>query len=352
MLARTFCSIVLAVFFAFASATSYAQSGSTNPDWSNFVGAGLPDWTKSSAARPNDDADAAITALSLQQYTKARQHLDTALTAHPNDATLLALYARVEAAAGNLSAAKARADAAIKADAGNALAHFSEGIVLEISGDDAGAKQAYESAIRADPKMAAPRQLLGLVLMREGRNNDAIAQLRAGVQLNLGDMQAWSQLIAADALAGHCSAALNDVKDAISKGTKDALLLQMFVRLASTCPAATNDERRSALEYGAKLYQATTTEPTAGGAAYALALAANGQWDEAVKIQQAAMFVLLSKRMNQELPGYREVLEQFKAHKLPALPWPATAAIFRPARLTPDSKPDAGTMPAGKSKTR
>lgn len=336
-----------------AAAASRAKAGTVEPALDDPLGQGLlgrasgvASAAPAPAAAPVDDVSSAAQALALRQYDEARKHLDAALKAHPNEATLLALYARVEAAAGNLPAARSRAAAAIAADPGNALAHLSQGVALEMSGDDAGAQRAYEQAIRANAKLAEPRLLLGQLLMRQGRHDDAITQLRALVQIDLGNTEAWTRLVAADVLAGRCAAAIADVSDVLSKDASNTFLLQLFVRLASTCPAATADEKRGALEYGAKLYRGTPAAPVSE--AYALALAANGRWDDAVKTQQAAMFVLVRNRMKQNLPGYREFLKQLQAHKLPDRPWPASAAIFHPARLAPDPKPTAVRPPAKK----
>ena len=112
-------------------------------------------------------------------------------------------------------------------------------------------------------------------------------------------------------------------------------MLQLFVRIASTCAQASANERRGALEYGKKLYGENPSAPN--GEAYALALAANGKWDDAVKTQQAAMFVLVRNGLKAALTPYREVLQQLQAHKLPDRPWPASAAVYHPLRLAPDA---------------
>ena len=336
-----------------AAVEARAKAGKISPLLADPLAAGLLGnamVTNGAATAPTDPAtkninDAAALLL-LHQYDAARKQLDSALKLHPNDSAVLALYARVDAAAGDLTAAKSHAASAIAADRDNALGYLSQGVALEMSGDDNGAQRAYEQAIRADAKLAEPRMLLGLLRMREGRNDDAIAQLRALVQIDFGNAEAWTRLVAADVVAGHCDAALKDVRDVLARDADDQFLRLMFVRLASTCPAATADEKRGALEYGAKLYRETSAAPV--GEAYALALAANGKWDDAVKTQQAAMFVLVRNGMQQNLPPYREFLKQFQAHKLPDRPWPAAAAVFHPARLAPDPKPVPAAPPKQK----
>ncbi len=291
------------------------------------------------AAAPAAEVTEAVQALALRRYDVARLELDKVLKQQPNDATVLALYARVEAAAGDLAAAKSRAAAAVAADPSSPLAHLSQGIALEMSADDNGARRAYEQAVRNDAKLVQPRMLLGSLLMRTGEADASVAQFRALVQLDFGNREAWRMLVAADVVSGHCSAALRDVSDVLAKDADNKFLLQLFVRLASTCPTASADQRRGALEYGSKLYRDNMAPPVAE--AYALALAANGKWSDAVTTQQAAMFLLVRDGIKSALPPYREFLQQFQAHKIPDHPWPASAAIFHPLRLAPDPKPVA-----------
>jgi hypothetical protein len=91
-----------------------------------------------------------------------------------------------------------------------------------------------------------------------------------------------------------------------------------------------------ALDYGGKLYHQSDAAPIAE--AYALSLAANGKWDDAIKIQQGAMFVLVRNGHKAELPGYRDFLQQFQAKKLPDKPWPAMSGLLKPERPAPDVK--------------
>lgn len=328
-----------------AAADARAKAGNVAPTLADPLGDGLLG-RAAAASAPAASGGALAThvndAASLQalgQYDMARHEIDEALKLSPNDPALLAMYARIEGAAGNLPAAKARAASAIAAGKDSAIAHQSMGVALEMGNDDAGAQRSYEEAVRLDPKLAEARSLLGSLLMRTGRRDEAITQYRALVQLDLRNPEAWMQLIAADAVAGRCESALRDVSDVLAKDAGNPFVLQMFVRLASTCPAAGANEHRGALEFGRKLYAETATAQV--GEAYALALAANGKWDEAVKIQQAAMFVLVRNGLKGALTPYREVLVQLQAHKMPDLPWPASAALYHPTRLAPDQKASA-----------
>lgn len=283
-------------------------------------------------------------ALTSRQYDKARGLVDGALKQRPNDPTLLALYARIEGAAGNLAQARARGEAAVAAGPDNALAWANLGIALEMASDDAGAQRAYDKAISLDPGLAEPHIRRGNYLMRAGRLDDASAAYRAVVKNDPKDTAGWVHLVAAEVAAGRCAPVLKDINSALAKDSKNGFLLQLFVRLASTCPGVGAEERKMALDYAQAIYQQVGAAPV--GEAYALALAANGRWDDAVKTQQAAMFVLLKNNKKDEIGDYREFMKAFQAHKMPDRPWPPGHVLFHPQRVAPDPKP--ATAPARK----
>ncbi len=277
--------------------------------------------------------------LETHQYDAARQKLEGALRNRPNDSDLLSIYARVEAADGDLTQARQRADAAVEANPNDAAAVFVLGLVLEMSNDDRGAERAYAKAIQIDPRSEDAQIHLGNLLMRNGRYDDAATRFRALTQLAPGNGEAWTHLMAAEVAAGKCVAAIHEINAALAKDSHNGILMQLFVRMTSTCPSSSAEEKRMALDYGGKIYAQSDAAPI--GEAYALALAANGKWDDAVKTQQAAMFVLVRNGRKHDLPAYRDFLQQFQAHKLPDRAWPSMSELLRPQRPAPDPKPVA-----------
>ena len=277
--------------------------------------------------------------LATKQYDVARQKLDSALRNRPNDAELLAIYARVEAADGNLAQAKTRAQAAVTANPNAPAAQFVFGLVLEMMSDDRAAQLVYEKAISLDPKAPEPQMALANLLMRTGRYDEAATRYRAVTQVDKTNGEAWTRLVAAESAAGKCDAAIRDINGALAKDARNGILMELFVRVTSTCPASHAEEKRMALDYGGKIYQQSDAAPIAE--AYALAFAANGKWDDAVKTQQAAMFVLVRNGRRNDLPAYRDFLQQFQAHKMPDHPWAPMSEVLRPERPGPDPKPIA-----------
>jgi len=334
-----------------AAADARGKAGNVPVQLADPLGQGLvapSAASREAAADPfTKNIDEAAFFLSARQYDAARARLDAALKQRPNEAVLLAMYSRVEASAGNLAAAKSRADAAIAADPNNALAYLSEGVASEMSNDDAGAQRAYEKAITLKPNLPDPRQRLANLLLRTGRAQAAADQYRQLLKINPADGESWGRLVASNVASGQCAVALKDVNEGLAKRSTDNFLLQLFVRLASTCTAANAEEKRMALDYGGKLYHESDAAQI--GEAYALSLAAAGKWDEAVKTQQAAMFVLVRNGVRAEVPAYRAMLTQLQAKKLPDRPWAAESGWYKPSRPLPDPKPAAApAQPAKK----
>jgi len=280
------------------------------------------------------------------KYDDARKRLDQALRASSNNVALIVLYARLEAEAGNLPAAETRAKQALALDPKDPRAYVVLGLTQEMRNDDASAQRSYEQAIRLQSTNASARIALGVLFVRLNRLDDAISQFRALTQAGVKSEEAWTRLIAAEFVAGHCRDGLQEINNALKKESNNGYLLQLFVRTASTCPAVDADEKRMALDYGGKLYLAAPLAPVSE--AYALALAANGRWDDAVKTQQGTMFVVMRDEGIRGVAPYKAFMQQFQAHKLPDRPWPADADVFNPRRPSPVAAAPASPAPAQK----
>jgi tetratricopeptide (TPR) repeat protein len=324
-----------------AAAQARAKAGSGVPMLGDPILLGLLQSTgdasgddkKPAPAKATPVEEAAVL-LAAGQYAGARSKLDAALKLSPSDTKALVLYARVEAASGNVAQAKARIEAAIGADPKSEAAELVHGAVLEMANDERGAQAAYEKAAALAPRSAAAGIALGNMAMRGGRYEDAAARYRAAAKADGASVDAWARLIAAEAAVGKCADAIREINGALAKDPRNGILMQLFVRLTSTCPSSSAEEKRMALDYGREIYRESSAAPI--GESYALALAANGKWDDAVKTQQAAMFVLVRNDRRGEVPAYREFLQQFQAHKLPDRPWPASSELWHPKRPGPE----------------
>jgi predicted Zn-dependent protease len=283
-------------------------------------------------------ADVATLALSLAlegKYAQARQQLDAALQAKPDDVAALAAYARIEADAGQLAKARAQAAAALKLAPNDAQANLAQAIVDEVGGNEKQAQLSYEKAVRADLKLGEARLLLGNLYMRLRQYNAAAEQYRQLVALDAKNGTSKARLAAAMALSGRCADALREINQGLRANARDGDLMQIFVRLAATCSQASAEERQMAVDYGQALYKQRPDR--AHSEALAMALAATGKAKDAVDYQAQAMFDAIKVDDQPALSYLKPVLERYKAGQRAALAWPAGHPYTSPPRLTPSA---------------
>ncbi len=332
------------------AATARSRAGDVPPRLADPLALGLlqsPDGTPApgdfdkQAANADSLAQAAFL-FSVGQIDAARAQLDTALRARPDDPAILALYARLEAAAGRTEVARERAQAALRAAPRSALAMLTQGLVLETGADDDAARGWYEKAVNADPALAEARLLLGDQLMRRKRYAEAAEQYRQLYRIKPEDVGHLAQLVAAETLGGHCAEAMKDVEAALRERPKHGQIAQLYVRTASTCRSASADDRQRAAELGNRLYAQFPT--AANTEALALAAAAAGKFEDAVQLQGAAVFEAVKGGNPSEIALYKSFFKRFEAHQVPDLPWPAEHPLFQPPRAAPM----AGSVPVEK----
>jgi Flp pilus assembly protein TadD len=102
------------------------------------------------AKSANDPLSQAESALESKDFDRARSLLDAYLSAHPTDARAL----------------------------------FDRGFVEDAQGRDNPAESYYRKSIAADPKQFEPRLALGLILARQGKQQDAHEQLKSAILLD------------------------------------------------------------------------------------------------------------------------------------------------------------------------
>ncbi|MCE3005019.1 MAG: tetratricopeptide repeat protein [Xanthomonadaceae bacterium] len=310
------------------------QAGDATPGFTDPLVEGIY------APPPMLPSEQALALAAQGKHAEGAALLDAALKVLPEDPDLLAAYARLEADRGRMDAATARADAALKARPDAADALLAKGMVLEMQGREADARSRYEAAVRADLKLAPARLALGNALMRAQQWTQAAEQYRQLAAIEAGAGNADGRLAAALARGGRCADALKEINATLARRPRDGGLLQTFVRLAATCPAASAEEKRMAADYGLALYKQRPDEGNTE--ALALATAAQGRKDEAVDYQAQAIFEAVKRNDDAAVARLRAVLEEIKAGRQPALPWAQAHPLMAPPRLAPSAAPAAG----------
>lgn len=279
----------------------------------------------------------------------ARDTLAEVLKKNPNDVDALALAARMEATYDNQAVARVYADQALQVKSDSAVAHMASGIVAEYGGDDAKAYDEYREAQRLDRKLPDSWLLLGNAEMRRARYAQATEQYRGLISLQPDSASAYAHLVASLVAQGKCDGALRAINGVLERRKNDGDLMEIFVRLASTCPAVDAKTRDVALDYGQALYK---QQPDAAhSAALALALAAHGKFKEAQEYQAQAIFEATRLRNPEAAALLKGTMQQFVKQQVPDRPWPAEHPYFK-APLLAAARPAAArqTTPSSPQK--
>jgi Flp pilus assembly protein TadD len=288
------------------------------------------------AERPIDARTLAIANATTRavngKYAEARKALDDVLKNSPKDVELLLIYARIEAASGNPSAALSRARAARAADPSSTVALMALGAMQEMNNDDARARQSYQDALKLNPKLAGAHTALGDLALRTGRSADALAAYRSLIAFEPSNAEVWAHVLSAQFASGQCAAGLNEALANAQKHPRDPMFAELAVRAASTCPAASAEQKKKALADAEKLYRAAPQDAAQFGETYALALAANGKWEDAAQTQGAALFLAVSAADERAVAQYREFYQRFQAKQLPSKPWADSHPLVKPQR--------------------
>lgn len=305
-----------------------AKAGNVQPTLADPLVAGIYQHAPELSGTPLEQARQLMT---RGEIGAAYAKVQDVLKANADDVEALALAARIDALVGRHDTAQGEASHALKVKPDSAAANLTQGMVYEFAGDDANAFTWYQRAARLDARVTDTQLLLGNVEMRRAHFAEAAEHYRQLAALADESVEVTGRLVAAQVAGGHCADALTHVNQLLAKRPKDGELMQVFVRLASTCAAAPAQQRSMALDYAQALYK---QRPNAGdSAALALAYAAQGKFDEAQKYQAEAIYEATRAGNKPFADQYRASMAQFVAKQQPDSPWPAEHEFVKPRRL-------------------
>jgi len=312
-----------------AAKDAESKAGPDQPSLADPLVAGIYQRGPSLHGTPLEQAEQLVAA---GQLLPARAKIDEVLKANADDVEALALAARLDGLMSKGEVAQSEASHALKLKPDSAPANLSQGVVYEFAGDENNAYTYYQRSAKLNPKNADVQLLLGNAEMRRGRYADALAHYRELATLTSSEsVELTGRIAAAQVAAGHCGDALAHVNELLTKRAQDGDLMQVFVRLASTCPAAKPQEKSMALDYAQALYKQRPNG--ADSAALALAEAAQGKFDDAQKYQAEAIYAAVRAGNKAVADMQRATMQQFVAKTVPDRPWPAEHPYFKPPRM-------------------
>jgi tetratricopeptide (TPR) repeat protein len=239
-----------------------------------------------SAARPRDVAsflEEAHAALSRNHRYSALLAFQAAVRMDPRSVPALLGIAGLSLGAGRKAEALGYLQRALEIEPGSAEAHFYAGLIQESNGAAARAESHY---VRALPRESA-RYRLARLLLRLGRAAEALPHLEVLTAEKSATAVRFYWLGLAHLAMGNCAGAAAALDAAHARDANSGEVIAARVRVHSSCAPLDGPARARLLAQAQRLYQA---RPDAGDAeTLAMALAAAGEFDKALRYQQQAL---------------------------------------------------------------
>jgi tetratricopeptide (TPR) repeat protein len=252
----------------------------------------------------------------------------------PADVSARISLAQALAGAGDLRAAMMEVDAALELEPGSAPAHYRKGSLLEQGGDPDSALEHYRRAVTHDPGYVQARLLLAYGFMRRHEFDSAAEQFAEISDRQPGAAIVRYRLGLARLGAGDCARAHQPLEEARQLNPDSGEILEALSRAYSSCASSTERQRAAALEAARLLYEARPRPEQA--ATLAMALAANGRFDEAAKLQSGALEAARAQGLPEVVAAHEENLAHYRAGRPARLAWPPAAGVFDPPGIDSD----------------
>ncbi|CAN5213866.1 hypothetical protein BH24PSE2_BH24PSE2_02520 [soil metagenome] len=304
-----------------------ARRGERQPEIADSVLASVAARSRS----VQDYLERGYAAMRENRPAQAIEEFRQAVSVSPNDVSARASLAQALAAVGKTRAAMAEIDRAIELDPDYAPARYRKAALLERSGDLDAATAQYRKAIELDPDYEQARLLLAYALMRREDFAAAAEQFAELSARQPGSVIVRYRLGLARLAAGDCDGAQPPLEEARQLDPRAGEILTALARTYATCASADDEKRRTALEAARLLYEALPEPEQA--VTLAMALAANGRFDQAAELQARAIEAERAAAQPQMLAALEEDLGRYQAGETADRPWPEQAAVFDPPRL-------------------
>jgi len=249
---------------------------------------------------------------------------------NPDDAAARVSLGQGLLQTGQSAAALAEFERALEIDPDFGPARYRRGAIREEGGDEAGAVDDYRAALSADPGYSLASLRLGNALMRMKRYEEALAVYAAAVpppeQVAIFDYRAGLAALA----MGNCARALSEFEHALEAQPGSGEVMQALARSYSSCSGATAERLRLALEYANTIFRARSDY--AHAETLAMALAANGRWQQAVQLQ-SRLVEAASAGGEEQARQAQLLLEAYRQQQPAPGAWPVDHLVFRPAAV-------------------
>lgn len=216
----------------------------------------------------------------------------------------------------------------LQLDDSSAVAHFSLGVVYDRKGEDASAITQYRSAVEHEPNNIQAAVYLADAIMRTGSPLEATRWYRQALALEPGSTRIALSLAFALIKAADYGEARKVLETELSQKPQNAELINTLARLLATAPPSEVRDGKRALAMAKSLFE--TTLSLTVGQTYAMALAENGNFTEAAKLQQETITGYERSRMPVDRSFLEQNLAAYLQHQPVRAGWSPEDPVFWP----------------------
>jgi tetratricopeptide (TPR) repeat protein len=249
-----------------------------------------------------------IAAFNNGDFEGAAQAFASAVRVNPGDVGARLNLGSALARLGRLDDAVKAYEGVLELDPGHAMAYFNLGVVVDRLGDVEGSIAHYEKALDIVPNYRDPLFQLALLRRRIGRCEEALPQFRQVLELDPRNLRAWVGEAGCLNTLGRGAEALERMEEASQVLPVTRPLDLMTARLLAASPDDGVRDGARALELAEGLVAAGRDRESL--TTFAMALAENGRFAEAVEAQREAIALVAEsdaarvERMTAQLAAY------------------------------------------------
>jgi len=231
----------------------------------------------------------------------------------------------------------------LELDPSHWLLNYNYGSLLAESGDDEEAVAYLQRAVAGNARNRDAHFGLAHCLMRLDRPAEATDAYRQVLEIDPHSQAGRYWLGIAAAAAGQWTLARDSFQAVLNSNPGRVEAAAALARLLAAAPEPDLRNPRAALDLARRLYQAVASLDH--GAVLALALAANGEFEQASQLQGQLVEAAQANELPRLVEAYTDHQAMYLRRQMPISPWPEGDPVFHPAPslrlhlggLTPDS---------------
>lgn len=274
-------------------------------------------------------------AIRERDYEGAIQHFNAGLEIDPHNLAARVSYARALYLGGQSAAAEQQLNGVLERDPQQPLAQLMLGILLQSQGKTGPAAAHYRKVLQLDPRHDGAHFFLANLLFNQGRFAEAAEHYGAALAVNPDIPPARLLQLVAWHRAGRPDRDIaQQLEQLIAQYPDRPELKYALIRMrALSADPAVRDSVR-ALNLANELAPGQPTPPNIE--ALALAAAADGQFEQAARLQQQVLDMLGWMAEAQQLQSVQDTLDAYDKGEMPQQAvWPAHDPLLSPAPLNP-----------------